>query len=160
MIADVFTVSRMLFSLCMLFLPINSYLFGIGYILCGVTDILDGYAARKLHTESDRGARLDSLADLCFAVNYAVKIVPNLQLPLWSYVWIGLITGIKIIGIILKSNSTRRLCIEHSFSNRLTGILVFLMPLTVRIVSVKYTAGIVCTAATVSAVDELIQKTT
>lgn len=36
------------------------------YSLCGVTDVLDGFLARKLHTESKAGEWLDSFADLFF----------------------------------------------------------------------------------------------
>ena len=159
MIANILTISRILCSVQMFFMPTGSYMFGILYLLCGLTDMLDGYAARKLHTESEHGARLDSLADLCFAAVYAVKVLPDLRLPIWCRIWIVLIAGIKITGIILRSRKECRLRIEHSFLNRLTGILIFLLPLTICIVNVTYSAGIVCAAAMVSAIDELIRKT-
>ncbi len=41
----------------------NGRLVGLGLIVAGATDFLDGYVARRLHQESRRGARLDSLAD-------------------------------------------------------------------------------------------------
>ena len=37
----------------------------------GITDVLDGFAARRLHTESEHGAVLDSVAD----VKYGATLV-------------------------------------------------------------------------------------
>jgi len=41
----------------------RSWLVGLGLVLAGLTDFLDGYLARRLGRQSARGARLDSLAD-------------------------------------------------------------------------------------------------
>lgn len=41
----------------------NGRLVGVGLLLAGATDFLDGYMARRLGQESRTGARLDSLAD-------------------------------------------------------------------------------------------------
>lgn len=41
------------------------------YGLCGISDMADGYLARRLHAESKRGAMLDSVADLCFVAGIA-----------------------------------------------------------------------------------------
>lgn len=158
MIADSITASRMLFSLSLLFLPTCSYSFAALYLLCGITDVLDGFAARKLHTESERGAMLDSTADLLFAVIYAVKVLPLLSVPLWIWVWTGMIAAMKITGIVIESRKARRLRIGHSLGNKLTGLLLFLLPLSLCLAEVKYGATLVCIAATVTAIME-IRKT-
>ena len=64
MIANGITVSRLLFSLAMILFPPSSVPFAVLYVLCGATDVLDGFAARKLYTENEKGAMLDSIADL------------------------------------------------------------------------------------------------
>lgn len=156
MLADGLTVSRMLFSLLLLPLPPSSYLFSALYLLCGVTDVLDGFAARKTHTESERGAMLDSAADLVFAFSYAVKVLPLLSVPLWIWICTAVIAAIKAAGILLTGRSSHRPRIAHSFGNRLTGILLFLLPLWVFIADVKYGAALACLAAAVTAVRELI----
>ena len=71
MIANIITVSRIFLSLCLFVLSPSSVPFAVLYLLCGVTDVLDGFVARKLHTESEKGGMLDSTADLFFAVAYA-----------------------------------------------------------------------------------------
>ena len=154
--ANIITVSRMLFSLLLLLLPTRSFLFAAAYLLCGVTDVLDGFVARKLHTESEKGAMLDSAADLLFAVVYVVRILPLLNLPRWALIWAAVIAVIKIAGILIVSRKAHKLTIEHSFGNKLTGLLLFLLPLSVCAADVKYGAAIVCITATAAVIREII----
>ena len=154
MIANIVTVSRILLSLFLLFLSPHSVPFGVIYLLCGVTDVLDGFLARKFHTESKVGERLDSIADIVFAVVYAVKILPILHLPIWIWCWIVLIAVVKIVGIIIASKKERSFYIAHSVANKLTGLLIFILPLTVRLFDVQYGAAVVCIVATFAAIQE------
>ena len=159
MIANIITFSRILFSLAMLaFLP-RSVPFAAFYLLCGVTDVLDGFVARKLHTESETGEMLDSAADLLFAVIYAVKILPFLNIPLWIWIWTAIIAAAKITGILIASKNAHRLSIAHSFGNKLTGLLLFLLPVSTFIIDAKCGAMLVCIAATGTVIKEMnIQK--
>ena len=60
------TALRMVGSVCLIFIrPLSPLFFGV-YTLAGITDALDGYIARKTHTASAFGAKLDSAADLLF----------------------------------------------------------------------------------------------
>lgn len=155
MVADILTFSRMLFSLLLLvFSPLSPF-GGILYLLCGVTDVLDGFAARRLHTESDKGAKLDSAADLIFAGVYSVRILPLLSVPLWIWIWAGTIAAAKIAGILIAGKKAHGLKIEHSFGNRLTGLLLFLWPLSVRILNVRYGAALAGASAAGTVIMEL-----
>ena len=158
MIANIITFSRILFSLLLFVFKSDSYPFAALYLLCGITDMLDGFIARRLNTESEKGAKLDSIADLIFAVVYAVRILPRLSVPYWIWIWTAVIAVIKIAGIVIAGRKTQKLSIEHSFGNKLTGLLLFLLPLSVYIADVKYTAAIVCAATTVTAIGEIIKS--
>ncbi len=155
MIANIITVSRILFSLLLLVFPHESYFFAALYILCGVSDALDGFVARILHTESKNGAILDSVADLLFVIIYAVRILPFLSLPIWIWVWTLIIAVTKVTGIIIASKKVHGLSIEHSLENKLTGLLLYLLPLSAYIWDVKYGATLVCVVATVTVVIEI-----
>lgn len=154
-VANSITVSRMLFSLALLVLPPRSLPFVVLYLLCGLTDVLDGYIARKLHTESEKGAMLDSIADLLFAVVYAVKILPILKIPLWIWIWTAIIAVTKIICIVIASKKVHRLEIEHSLGNKLTGLLLFLLPLSACVADGKYGVILVCIVATITVIIEV-----
>ena len=109
----------------------------------------------KAYTESKIGEMLDSAADLFFAVVYAVKILPFLNIPLWIWIWTVIIASAKITEILIASKKTHRLSIEHSFGNKLMGLLLFFLPLSVCVVDVKYTAPLVCAVATGTVIKEI-----
>ena len=158
MIANCITVNRLLFSLAMILFPPSSVPFAVLYVLCGVTDMLDGFVARKLHTESTTGERLDSIADLFFAVVYAVKILPFLNITLWMWIWVAVIGAVKITSILIASTKAHKILIEHSFGNKLTGVLLYLLPLSVCVADVKYGATLVCVVATGTVIIEIANQ--
>ncbi len=64
-VADLFSVTRLFLVPVMWALALlgQGRLVGVGLVIAGATDFLDGQLARRLHQESRLGARLDSLAD-------------------------------------------------------------------------------------------------
>ena len=154
MIADILTFSRMAASLSLLMFPVYSRVFTALYLFCGISDVLDGIAARKLHTESEKGAKLDSTADLLFSVVYALRILPGLSIPLWIWIWIALIAVCKTAVILCSCSQAHGFRINHSRANKLTGLLIWTLPLTVKWIEPKYSSIIVCTAACFAVVSE------
>ena len=49
---------------------------------------------------------------------------------------------------------TKRFVAVHSLMNKATGALLFLLPLTISVLPLKYSAIVMCTAATFAAVQE------
>jgi CDP-alcohol phosphatidyltransferase. len=116
--------------------------------------MLDGFAARKTDTVSRLGARLDTVADYVLVVVCLFKLLPVLRIPAWLYGWIGIIALIKVVNIISGFAVQKRFVPVHSVMNKATGALLFLLPLTISAVPLKYAAVIVCTAATLAAIQE------
>ena len=152
--ANLITFCRFPLSAALLFLPAMSVPFGIVYLLCGISDVADGLIARKTHTESETGAKLDSTADIIFITVSAVKILPLIHLDLWLWVWIALIAAVKTGAVIKRFLRCREIAIPHSFLNKLTGILLFILPLTASFASFRYFVVFVCAVATASAVQD------
>ena len=65
-----------------------------------------------------------------------------------------MIALIKIINIISGYIVQRKLVAVHSVMNKVTGVLLFILPLTFPIVPLKYLAIPICAVATFSAVQE------
>ena len=65
---NIITLSRIAGSLGLLFCDVAGVAFWVLYVLCGITDIADGWVARKFHAETKAGAILDSLAFSWLAV--------------------------------------------------------------------------------------------
>lgn len=138
----------------MLFLPTFSPGFFAAYIAGGMTDAIDGAVARRTGTESESGSEFDTVADIVFAASALVKIVPELDIPAWLWIWVCAIAAVKIASMAYGFAKEKKLVSDHSMLNKATGLLVFLLPLTVPFVDALYTAAIVCAVATVAAVTE------
>lgn len=152
--ANIVTSCRILCSILMLFSPAFSVQFYILYLICGLTDMVDGTIARKTHTASEFGAKLDSVADFIFVVISLVKLLPVIHIPRWLWIWILVIAIIKIINVILGFICKRRLMVEHTIMNKITGFMLFVLPLTLVFIELKYSAIVVCTIATAAAIQE------
>ena len=134
--------------LLLLFYP-TSVAFWVIYGLCGISDMLDGYLARKLHAESKTGAVLDSVADICFVACSAVRLVPVVQIPTWLWIWAGVMASIKSVNQVSALIVCKRFCFPHTKANKLTGLLLFLSVPTVfwSIVPISSVAGVASFAA-------------
>ena len=123
---NVISILRIAGSISLLFCDVKGWPFWTLYALCGLSDILDGWLARKLHAESRTGAVLDSVADIIFVACCAIRLLPVLEIPVWLCIWTGIIVTIKIITQISALVVCKRFCFPHTLANKLTGLLLFL----------------------------------
>ena len=154
MMANTITFFRIAAGIALLFCPVFSPAFYVFYIAAGLSDMLDGFVARKTDTVSKLGARLDTMADFVFVVVCLIKLFPILSIPAWLYIWIGIIALIKVVNIISGFIVQKRFVTVHSVMNKATGALLFLLPLTISTVPVKTSVIVVCAAATFAAIQE------
>ena len=152
--ANAITCGRIAFSIALLLSTPLSPCFYVLYILAGFTDVLDGLVARRTNTVSEFGAKLDTGADFVFVVVCLVKLLPVMDVPVWLYVWIGIIAVIKIINIVSGYVVQKRFVSVHSVMNKVTGVLLFVLPLTLSFIDLKYSATVVCVFATFAAIQE------
>ena len=152
--ANIITCSRILCCILMMFFQMTSIPFYVLYLLCGLSDVLDGIVARKTHTVSAFGARLDTIADYLFVVVLLFKLLSEIDVPIWLWIWIVAIGGIKIVNVIGGFVRTKRFIVEHTILNKVTGVLLFLLPFTLFWVDLEYSAMVVCVVATFSAIQE------
>ena len=152
--ANLITVVRIICSIVLLFCPVFSPAFYLLYILAGITDMADGAVARKTGTVSEFGSRLDTAADLVFAAVCLIKLLPVLPVPTWLYIWIAVIAFIKAANIAAGFIRRKEFVSVHSRMNKATGGLLFVFPLTLRFIDLRYGAAVVCAAATAAAIQE------
>ena len=152
--ANIITFIRILCSIAILFCPALSPAFYTLYIVAGVSDMADGWVARKTNTVSEFGSKLDTIADFVFVVVCLVKLLPIMDIPVWLYVWIGFIALVKVVNIVSGFVVQKRFVAIHSVMNKVTGIQLFVFPLTLSIVDLKYSAIVVCAVATFAAIQE------
>ena len=153
-IANIITSCRILLSITLLFCPVFSVCFHGIYLLCGFTDMVDGTIARKTNFASEFGARLDTISDFIFFVVSFIKLLPIIYIPKWIWGWIVVIAIIKIFNVILGFIYKKKLIFLHTVMNKTTGLLLFILPLTLEFIEIKYCLIAVCIIATISAIQE------
>ena len=152
--ANAITIFRMAASVVLLFLPVFSPAFYVFYIAAGLSDMLDGFVARKTNTDSGFGAKLDTIADYVFVIVCLIKLLPVIRIPILLYVWTGIIALIKVVNVISGFAVQKTFMAVHSAMNKATGVLLFLLPLTIPALPLKYFAIVVCAAATFAVIQE------
>ena len=152
--ADLITGFRILCAFALLFCQPFSPPFILLYLIAGITDMIDGAVARMTATTSEFGSKLDTAADYVFVAVCLWKLLPRLAVPLWLWVWIVLIALIKMINIIFGYVIQKKYVACHTVMNKVTGVLLFMLPLTLPVVELKYSAPLVCTVATFAAIQE------
>ena len=154
-IANIITGSRLVLSLSLLFIPLSSAWFYALYLLCGFSDMIDGTVARKTNSASEFGARLDTLSDFVFMTVALIKFLPHLHIPVWLWIWIGIIAMIKFGNVAWGFVRTKKLISPHTVLNKVMGLLLFLLPVTVSFIELTYTLPFVCAVATAAAIHEV-----
>ncbi len=128
---DIITLLRMAGSFGLLFYDVTDVVFWIIYGLCGISDIVDGWLARKLKCVTRTGALLDSVADICFVACCAWTLLPLLEMPQWLWLWAGVIVAIKVANQLSALATYGRCCFPHTLANKWTGFLLFIaVPMT------------------------------
>ena len=153
-IANIVTGCRILGSVLLLLFPAFSIEFYIIYLICGFTDMIDGTIARKTNSSGVLGAKIDTAADLVFVSAALIKILPSIPIPRWLWVWGVVIAMIKIGNIIWGYASKKQFLSLHTMMNKMTGLVLFLLPLTLSFAELKYSSIAVCSIATAAAIQE------
>ncbi len=154
LLPNIITALRIIGAFGLLFFDVRSSLFWTLYLVFSLSDMLDGFLARKLRCESKAGALLDSVADLAFVACCCVKLIPVLTFPLWLWIWAGAIVVVKVINQISALVMYKKFCFPHTLANKATGLLLFVVaPLTL-FLETPVPMVVTATLATFAAVQE------
>ena len=147
-IPNILSASRIVLCLPLLLVDAMTVPFWVLYVMAGMTDMLDGFLARRWGVESKFGARMDSMADFVFVIAAGYKLFPWLKLPAALWMMIGLIAVVKIVNAVSAYIVRHKIeCLEqrespnlfgwpsrerqrhsqflHTKANKLTGFLLF-----------------------------------
>lgn len=156
--ADIVTCFRILGTILLLTMKPLSTSFFLLYTVTGLTDVLDGWIARRTKTASDFGARLDSIADLLFYTVVMLLMFPSLWNTLPVNIWyaVAAIVIIRLSAYLTAAAKYRRFAALHTKLNKLTGMGVFLIPY---LLMTEYAVGycwVVCAVAVTASLEELM----
>ena len=152
--ANILTGIRILCSIALLFCPVFSPAFYALYLVGGFSDMIDGTVARKTGTVSELGSKLDTAADFILVLVCLIRFIPAILVPTWLIIWIVVIAAIKGINLISGYVMQKEIVLLHTAMNMVTSMLLFVLPLTLTSIDLKYSGALVCAAATFAAVQE------
>lgn len=153
-IANALSALRIILSVALLSPPALSPTFLALYATAGLTDMLDGFLARRTKTESEFGAKLDSAADLTLAVISLAKILPTVAVPAWLWTWVAVIAAVKAVNVASGLVMRKRLIMLHTTANKVAGFVTFLVPFAVPAFGIVAPSIPACVLATFAAVQE------
>ena len=128
--ANIITILRILGTLLLSVTNPLTTEFYVIYTMTGVTDVLDGYIARKTNTVSELGSKLDSAADLMFYGIMVYRLLPILSELLPVGIWYTL-TGIVILRVftyVFTAIKYKEFMSNHTYFNKMTGLCAFSVP--------------------------------
>ena len=152
------TSIRIMGTVAMLFMKPLSKEFLITYAVAGLTDVFDGFIARKMGTISDFGSKLDSVADLLLYFVMLIKIFPVMWVTLPHVIWVvvAVILVIRLCAYVVAAKKYKRFAAQHTYMNKASGLAVFTIPFAIgTIVAVPYCFG-VCIVAIIASLEELV----
>lgn len=157
-IPSLITIFRIIGSIVLFFMVPFETPFYVLYTLCGFSDVLDGLLARAWKVESDKGAALDSCADLLFYTVFMIRLLPILQneLPIWGWCYLFAVLLVRMASYLTVAVKFHRFAAVHTYGNKLTGLALFMVPYMRFGLNMSQIALIVCTIAMVASLEELV----
>ncbi|MHB8064422.1 MAG: CDP-alcohol phosphatidyltransferase family protein [Ruminiclostridium sp.] len=152
--------SRVVFSLVLIFIKPLSVAFYAIYIICGLSDIMDGFIARKTGTTSRLGEKLDSIADLLMVGVLIVVLYPIIKPATQMVIWIISIGIVRIASMVVALKKYKTFAFLHTYGNKISGLVLFLFPILLPYIPTSVLIFIICVIASISAIEELIIQLT
>lgn len=76
----------------------NIFFAGLVFLFAGITDVLDGYIARKYDLGTDLGAILDPFADKLMSFTILITFATSGIIPMWILIALGIKEVVMIVG--------------------------------------------------------------
>lgn len=131
-IPNILSLLRIISSFLLIVSLDNPKLFVIIYLIIGLTDILDGFTARKLNMESELGAKLDSAADFLFYmillfifIKYYSSFIVTFRFELAAIIFI------RFLNLLLTKLKYKKIVFLHTTANKISGILLYFLAIII-----------------------------
>lgn len=158
-IPNILSVLRILLSLAMPSVIDFPPALAAMVLIVGLTDIADGFIARRYHCESVAGARLDTLGDWIFFGMAGILFLMKYKQIVDEHIWELLtVAGVRFFSLCTAKYRFGRFLSVHTIGNKISVFLIYLILLL--IIFEKAVMGMmvktVLMIALLSAVEELL----
>ncbi len=154
-LANIISLSRVAGAIALFFFNDISTAFLIIYVLCGITDLIDGPIARKTNSTSPLGATLDTVGDVATYLALTKVLIIKKLVAGWILAWIlgaGVLFG---VGALISKRRFGKLYLPHTYLGKIFGGAVFVLPLAMQFMPGYVWMSVICSIATVHAFELL-----
>ena len=157
-IPNCITALRIVGTFGLIFTTPFSLVFYIVHLFTGITDVLDGFVARKLKISSEFGAKLDSVADAFFYFTMIIKILPELLEILPKFIWylVSIIVALRVASYVISAVKFRKMASSHTIMNKISGFFVFVVPFFVHTPLITGLCTLICVMGIVANIEDLL----
>lgn len=127
-IPNTISIIRLILSPCLLLTAPLSLPFFILYSIIGISDVADGFIARKYNLVTNLGAKLDSIADIVFVAVFLIIFIPILKFKIWMWIVCGIVLLLKMTSTIVVFAKYKKIAFLHTIMNKICGIVLFFVP--------------------------------
>ncbi len=154
--ANILTIFRIIISVVLFFVFNQPILFFVLYMIGGMTDVLDGYVARLTNTQSELGARLDSIADILLFGIILMSVIRWMGKDIFVYIpFLAAIAVIRLVNVAIAAYKYHTFAIIHTIGNKAAGFLIFFAPVIIRLKH-PWALWFICILAFLSALEETL----
>ena len=82
------------------------------------------------------------------------RLIPAVHVPVPLIIWIIVIAVIKAINLIFGYVMRKKIVVLHTVMNKVTGVMLFVLPLTLTFIDLKISGMIVSMVATFATIQE------
>ncbi len=154
-LANIISSSRVFGAIALFFFSNITTPFLIIYVLCGITDLIDGPIARKTNSTSPLGATLDTVGDVATYLALTKVLAMQKLVPGWILIWIlsaGVIFGIDAL---IAKKRLGKLYLPHTWLGKVFGGTVFVLPIAMQFMEGYVWMSVICIVATIHSIELL-----
>lgn len=128
-IPNIISVLRIPLSLSLLLFIHDYDVFLVLYSVCGISDVLDGYIARKMNLQSTLGSKLDSIADfIMYTIVIIVLCLWDLNAVVEFIPFLAPVVLLRAVNIGIMYCKFHQLGVIHTIGNKIVGSFVYSIP--------------------------------
>lgn len=156
-IANIITVLRIPIGLIMLIIGKLNTAFYILLLLGGLSDILDGFFARRLKIQSKLGSMLDSIADIAFfgsSLLVSIKVSMS-TLSTTSILLLMVVLILRLFSYIISIIKFKSIASYHTYLNKATAVAIFVSIVAIPQTGINIPCIITCSIAIFAVIEEI-----
>ncbi len=154
-VPNALSISRLLGAFALVLTGGLNEWFLIVFTFCSVTDVLDGYIARKYDICSESGEVIDSIADFAVVMAMLLVLIPTLPWDPWMIQLIALIATIRGISLCIGAIRFGKAALLHTYLNKSAGFLLRVAPFFIPFCDLGAVVLVVCSVSLVGAIEDL-----